>query len=139
MKPMVNVTGINPGTLALLNGAEIPARITFVDASMHIQIDLPPPMDSSVESLRREFAKIELHFSGKSLEIMQNLLATEEGKMHREKLKSDIWMENYPGNPCVRRAIHRLNAGLAKQNFGYIVRGNLKGSKSVYRLVPIEE
>lgn len=70
---------------------------------------------------------------------MQCLLETEEGKIHREKLKADIWTETYPGNPCVRRAIHRLNAGLAKQNFGYAVRGNLKGSKGVYRLVPIEK
>jgi hypothetical protein len=139
MKQMVNITGINPVSLALLNGAEVSARLTFSETSIHIQIERPPPPDSSVEHLRQEFAKIELHFSGKSLEIMQYLLATEEGKTHREKLKADIWAENYPANPCVRRAIHRLNAGLAEQNFGYTVCGNLKGSKGVYRLVPIEK
>jgi hypothetical protein len=101
MKPMVNITGISPDTLASLNGAKISVHITFSETTIHIQIERPPPVDFSVEHLRQEFAKIELHFSGKSLEIMQYLLATEEGKTHRERLKEDIWAENYPGNPCV--------------------------------------
>lgn len=139
MKPMVNITGINPTNTVSWNGTDIPARITFSETSMHIQFDLPPPADSSVEHLRREFAKIESHFSGIPLEIIRYILATEEGKTHREQLKANIWTENYPANPCFRRAINRLNAGLAKQDFGYTVNGNQKGAKSIYQFVPIEK
>ena len=140
MESMKITIGTSPANLASLSGVAIPARITFSETSMHIQIDPPsPPMHSFMANLRREFAKIKSFFSGQSLAIMQCILATEEGKIHRETLKTEIWTENYPANPCVRRAIHRLNTNLAKHGFGYGVRGNLKGTKEIYRIVLLEK
>ena len=135
MKPMVNITGISPNTLASLNGAEIPARITFSETTIHIQIDLPPPVNSFVKRLRHDFVKIESHFSGQSLEIMQCLLASPEGQASRNGLIDGIW-EKVPTFGAIRQAIRRLNAVLTKLNVGYTVRGNRKG---IYRLLQIEK
>ena len=135
MKPMVNVTGISPDTLALLNGAEIPARITFSETTIHIQINLPPPVDSSVEHLRREFAKIESHFSSTSLEIMRYLLTFPIGQANRKGLMQNVWGRKGTTFGAIRQAVRRLNTILTIRDFGYIVRGSRKG---IYRFVPLE-
>jgi len=121
-----------------LIGSDILDSVVTTETVLCVQFKPPPPGAFPVEYLRQEFEQIEFHFSGKSLEIMRCILATDDGKIHREKLKAKIW-EKYPANPRVRRAIHRLNVALAKWGFGYTLQGNLKGSKSVYRFVPIEK
>jgi hypothetical protein len=139
MKPMVNISGICPANLASWNGAEVSVRITFSETSIHIQIERPPPVDSSVEHLRQEFAKIESHFSGQSLKIIRHLLATCNGQANRSQLMKAVLKKTTATFGAVRQAILRLNIELADHDFGYTVRGNLKGSKGIYRLVPVEK
>ena len=135
MESMVNITGIKPTNLASLNGAKILARITFSETSMHIQIDLPPSVDSSMEHLRQEFAKIESHFSSTSLEIMRYLLTFPIGQANRKGLSQNVWGRKGATFGAIRQAIRRLNTALTIRDFGYIVRGSRKG---IYRFVPLE-
>ena len=135
MEMMSNIIGISPDTLALLNGAEIPASITLSETTINIQINLPPPVDSSVEHLRRKFAKIESHFSSTSLEIMRYLLTFPTGRANREGLMQNVWGRKGATFGAIRQAVRRLNTTLTIRDFGYIVRGSRKG---IYRFVPLE-
>ena len=134
MKPMEIIIETSLANIASWNGMTIPVHVTTSATTIHVRFESPPSADSSMEHLRREFGKIESHFSGQSLGIMRCLLASPAGQASRKELMDDIW-EKVPMFGAIRQSVRRLNAVLIELNFGYIVRGSRKG---IYRFVPIE-
>jgi len=130
------IVGNCPTDLASWNEIEVSAHCAIVDETILIRVTLSPPTGSFMERLRQEFAKIESHFSGKLLGIMQCLLADSEGQASRTKLMKEVWGEAVQMFGTIRQVVFRLNTALTKQNFGYTIKGSRKG---IYRLVPVEK
>jgi len=138
MEMMNNITGINPTNLASWSGTEVFVHIPIptTGETVRVRFELLPPAGSFMEHLRREFAKIGSHFSGKPLEVMQYLLATSKGQASGRKLWEDVWEKSAPTFGAIRQAVRRLNIVLTEHNFGYVVQGSRKG---IYRFVPIKK
>ncbi len=118
---------INPADLAPWNGADVPVRFIISDTKVQMEIDSPPAKQSFMERLRMDFAGIESHFSGQSLDIMSLILATASGEIARKILVKQIWHDYIPSPGRIRNAIWTLNQLLEQFGFGHRLRCYRKG------------
>lgn len=87
-----------------------------------------------MHELREAFDQVRDSFEGKSLEIMECLLATSHGIMEKFDLESFVWPDECKPNTR-KTAICRLNKALKKIGMSYAIRSTRTGLVKILKIL----